>query len=969
MKKALSVIMTIIIMLSAFPISGLLNIDLPGTIEASAATMTMAELRKKFPDGKYWNHAGNPGSSNSVNNQDGYTSTPCSVHGVVGTSKQTCNGFAPNGTQLSWQCMGYAEKLGYDATGYNPRNNANGWKTYTSSSALDNLKAGDIVRYKNNGHSIYVTAVDGNTVTYTDCNSDDHCKIMWDKTISKATLKSSFTHVRSAPSALATTYEIGRYKITANGGLILRKTASTSADALLTIPEGTKVNVTKISGSWGYTSYDSKEGWIYLIYTSYSANILIVSFNANGGSISSDSYKLSSDTICDKASGTQTTQIWTYDNAKENGLMNASTFGIYKTGYTFAGWGTKASGGTIFDDNDTTLIPSKINSNIKNESCLTTLYAQWTPNVLTVYFNANGGSINSDTYKLGSDLIYNKSDSSKATQIWNYGKAKENGLINDSTFGIYKTGYTFAGWGTKSSGGTIFDQGDNTLTAVNINSNIKDGNCSTTLYAQWKPNKLSIYYNINGGSINSEKYTVKSSILCYTSSGEKVNGSWYYNTGDENGLYNPGTFGIYKTGYSFAGWGTKSSGGTVFDQDNASLKPTDINSNIKTGDCSTTLYAQWKANSYKIAFNGNGATSGSMSNLSMTYGSAKNLTANAFSKTGYTFNGWNTKADGKGNAYADKASVKNLTSTKDGTVTLYAQWEANSYKIAFNGNGATSGSMSNLSMAYGSAKNLTANAFSKTGYTFNGWNTKADGSGTAYADKASVKNLTSTKDGTVTLYAQWTKNHTHSYSSKVTKAPTCTESGIKTFTCSCGNSYTQTINATGHSYVTNVVAPTCTEQGYTKTTCKNCSYISINNFVSATGHTYGDWIVTKQPTTTQTGIKTKTCHCGTKITETIPKLSAPEYFVEFEDDSIDLYYKDVISTNVSTNGSKIVYTSSNTSVAVVNENGKVTAVGTGNATITATVEGTSISDTCEINVSYAWWQWIILILLLGFIWY
>lgn len=780
MKKALSVIMTIVIMLSAFPLSGLLSIDLPGKIEASAATMTMAELRKKFPHGKYWNHAGNPGSSNSVNNQDGYTSTPCSVHGVVGTSKQTCNGFAPNGTQLSWQCMGYAEKLGYDATGYNPRNNSNGWKTYTSSSALDDLKAGDIVRYKNDGHSIYVTAVDGNTVTYTDCNSDGHCKILWDKTISKSTLKSTFTHVRSAPSTLSTAYEIGRYKITANGGLILRKTASTSADALLTIPEGTKVNVTKISGSWGYTSYDGKEGWIYLIYTSYSSDILIVYFNANNGSINSDSYKLSSDKVCDKSSGTQISQVWVYDNAKDNGLMNASTFGLYKTGYSFAGWGTKASGGTIFDDGDTTLIPSKINSNIKN------------------------------------------------------------------------------------------------------------GSCSTTLYAQWKANAVTVNYHVNGGSINSDKYKLSSSLLYYISSDKKVDDIWTYNNTHENGLYNPGTFGIYKTGYYFAGWGTKSSGGTVFDQDNASLKPVDINSNIKTGNCSTTLYAQWKANSYKITFNGNGSTSGSMSNLTMTYGSAKNLTANAFSKTGYTFNGWNTKADGKG---------------------------------------------------------------------------------TAYADKASVKNLTSTKDGTVTLYAQWTKNHTHSYSSKVTKAPTCTESGIKTFTCSCDNSYTQTINATGHSYVKNVVSPTCTEQGYTKTTCSNCSYVATSNYVSANGHTYGDWVVTKQPTTTQTGIKTKACHCGATITETIPKLTAPEYFVEFEDDSIDLYYKDVISTNVSTNGSKIIYTSSDTSVAVVNENGKVTAVGTGDATITATVEGTSISDTCEINVSYAWWQWIILILLLGFIWY
>ena len=155
-------VLVLVMLLSAIPLSA---------VSVSAAGgMSIAELQAKFPHGKYWNHVGNPGSSNSVNNQNGYTSSPCPKHGTVGTSSQTCNGFQPGGSQLSWQCMGYAEKLGYDATGYNPRNNANGWTTITSSSALDSLKAGDIVRYKNGNHSIYVTAVNGDTVTYTDCN-------------------------------------------------------------------------------------------------------------------------------------------------------------------------------------------------------------------------------------------------------------------------------------------------------------------------------------------------------------------------------------------------------------------------------------------------------------------------------------------------------------------------------------------------------------------------------------------------------------------------------------------------------------------------------------------------------------------------------------------------------------------------------------------------------------------------------
>ena len=60
-------------------------------------------------------------------------------------------------------------------TGYNPMDHKNGWKKYSDSSAIDNLKAGDIVRYvtsSGNEHSIYITAVSGNTATFTDCNSD-----------------------------------------------------------------------------------------------------------------------------------------------------------------------------------------------------------------------------------------------------------------------------------------------------------------------------------------------------------------------------------------------------------------------------------------------------------------------------------------------------------------------------------------------------------------------------------------------------------------------------------------------------------------------------------------------------------------------------------------------------------------------------------------------------------------------------
>jgi uncharacterized repeat protein (TIGR02543 family) len=207
-----------------------------------------------------------------------------------------------------------------------------------------------------------------------------------------------------------------------------------------------------------------------------------------------------------------------------------------------------------------------------------------------------------------------------------------------------------------------------------------------------------------------------------------------------------------RTGYTFAGWNTAKDGSGITYVDQASVK------NLTTTNGETVkLYAQWTANTYKIKYNGNGSTSGAMSSSTKTYGKTSALKANAFTRTGYTFAGWNTKANGSGTTYADKASVKNLTKTNGKTVTLYAQWTANTYKIKFDGNGATSGSMKSKSMTYDTAANLTANAYKRTGYTFAGWNTKADGTGKSYKNKASIQNLTSADGKTITLYAQWKK--------------------------------------------------------------------------------------------------------------------------------------------------------------------------------------------------------------------
>ena len=126
------------------------------------------------------------------------------------------------------------------------------------------------------------------------------------------------------------------------------------------------------------------------------------------------------------------------------------------------------------------------------------------------------------------------------------------------------------------------------------------------------------------------------------------------------------------------------------------------------------------------------------------------LKANPYTKTGYTFTSWNTKADGSGDSYANLQRINEI----EEDLTLYAQWRANSYKIQYNANGGN-GSMSVQQFTYDETQPLLQNTFTHSTYHFVSWNTKADGTGTYYQNGQEVSNLTATSNGTVYLYAQW----------------------------------------------------------------------------------------------------------------------------------------------------------------------------------------------------------------------
>lgn len=156
---------------------------------------------------------------------------------------------------------------------------------------------------------------------------------------------------------------------------------------------------------------------------------------------------------------------------------------------------------------------------------------------------------------------------------------------------------------------------------------------------------------------------------------------------------------------------------------------------------------------YTVKYDANAeeGITGSTASSTHTYDVAKALTANGYVRTGYTFIGWNTKADGSGDSYADKESVNNLTSVDGDTVTLYAQWGAKSYVLRYHANGGE-GTMANQTIKYDEPTNLRKNQFTKDDYSFMGWALTPDGE-VKYIDEQTVVNLL--ESGTLDLYAVW----------------------------------------------------------------------------------------------------------------------------------------------------------------------------------------------------------------------
>ena len=225
-----------------------------------------------------------------------------------------------------------------------------------------------------------------------------------------------------------------------------------------------------------------------------------------------------------------------------------------------------------------------------------------------------------------------------------------------------------------------------------------------------------------------------------------------------------------REGFTFLGW---------YDADGTPY--TDANGNAVGNHVCTTdgfkLYSRWTPKTFNLKYNAfrpndsaGAVTAGTVGNLPtpnpqvLKFGVESSISLTAPTLTGYTFSGWSETYGGakvydKGQTLSASTVSRMYKDCNGGTYNIYTTWTANKYKIHFDKNATdANGSMADMDMVYDVAKNLNENKFSREGYTFQGWNTAKNGSGTSYDDKALVNNLTAAPNGTVTLYAQWTIN-------------------------------------------------------------------------------------------------------------------------------------------------------------------------------------------------------------------
>lgn len=564
-------------------------------------------------------------------------------------------------------------------------------------------------------------------------------------------------------------WEVNTYEVSFNSnggsGEMLPQKFEYGAQANLNVNTFNKEGYTFIG--WATTQnglpvYDDKDSFIIgsanvILYAIWKANDYKVIFDSNGGS------------------GTMSPLNATYDKA-----VNLSENTYTNTGYKFLGWATSSEGEVVYED-------CELVNNLQTKGEIT-LYAKWEKILYTFTIILNNGqdpivkqySYNDSIEEVaeptmdgrkfenwiidGTVTIFTFEDAKMpASDLTIYAKWENENTITFNTNGgstinnitgyagdAYeipenptKTGYTFAGW-------FLDDELQNEYTLNGVIPEI-----DIHLYAAWDINSYTVKFEVNGGT------EISDMTLNYDSTIEAV---------------------TTKTGYTFVGW-----------YKNIELTQA---SNLKVPANDTVLYAKWEANTYVVSYNKNNEqATGRTLDQTPTYDVDFNIADNGYSLVGYTFDSWNTKADGSGVSYNAGKQVSNLL--PEGEIELFAIWTPNTYEIKFNANGGT-GTMPNQSFTYNAKQNISENKFTRAGYTFLGWAKSATALAAEYVDGYELLNLTAENNAEIVLYAVWEIN-TYTVTFKATGFDDVVYNDVEHGT-SLAELIFPVVNKIGHSY-------------------------------------------------------------------------------------------------------------------------------------------------------------------------
>lgn len=356
-------------------------------------------------------------------------------------------------------------------------------------------------------------------------------------------------------------------------------------------------------------------------------------------------------------------------------------------GYTFAGWTTSPDGG------GTKYAPGA--SWTANGTL--TLYAQWTPGEAGLTYDGNGATGGKTDPQNGvTDQKVN---------------VRDNGFTRD--------GYTFVTWNTQANckGNAVKPNSEWTLRG------------SSTLYACWAGNAQTLTYHGNGAT-----------------GGNTAAQSGH--TGDE---LTTNANGFTRDGYTFVRWDTAKDGsGTAYGEGKNGV------SQYTMKPAGNDLYAIWQANPANIRYRDDWGANGSTPDTTGVTGQNVTIAQNGFTRPGYTFTGW--ARDRRTDPSLQPGGRYTLT---PGTTTLWAQWKADPAHLIYNANTGSTSQTRRTDGVVDQTLTVIANPFTRTGYTFTGWNTQADGRGKAYAAGNGFRLVADPKSNPVNtsvLYAQWRIN-------------------------------------------------------------------------------------------------------------------------------------------------------------------------------------------------------------------